>query len=62
MLRQSYTIFLRRAENQPAVAILFYENSDDSDQSDELGETFSEKTDGADYWAFLLFLSALTMS
>lgn len=62
MLRQSYTIFLRRAENQPAVAILFYGNSDDSDESDELGETFSEKTDGADYWAFFLSLSALTMS
>lgn len=62
MLRQSYTIFLRRAENQPAVAILFYGNSDDSDQSDELGETFSEKTDEADYWAFLLSFSALTMS
>lgn len=62
MLRQSYTIFLRRAEYQPKVAILFYGNSDDSDQSDELGETFSEKTDGADYWAFLFSFSALTMS
>lgn len=62
MLRQSYTIFLRRAEYQPKVAILFYGNSDDSDQSDELGETFSEKTDGADYWAFLFSLNALTMS
>lgn len=62
MLRQSYTIFLRRAENQPAVAILFYGNFDDSEQSDELGETFSEKTDEVDYWAFLLSFSALTMS
>lgn len=62
MLRQSYTIFLRRAENQPAVAILFYGNSDDSDRSDELGETFLEKADGADYWVFLFSLSALTMS
>lgn len=62
MLRQSYTIFLRRAENQPAVAILFNGNSDDSDQSDELGETFSEKADEVDYWAFLFSLSALTMS
>lgn len=62
MLRQSYTIFLRRAENQPAVAILFYGNSDDSEQSDELEETSSEKADGADYWAFLLPFSALTMS
>ena len=62
MLRQSYTIFLRRAENQPAVAILFYGNSDDSDRSDELGEIFLETADEADYWAFLLSFSALTMS
>lgn len=44
------------------VAILFYGNSDDSDRSDELGETFLEKADEADYWAFLLSFSALTMS
>ena len=62
MLRQSYTIFLRRAENQPAVAILFCGLSTEEDQSDELGETFSAKTDEADYWAFLLSFSALTMS
>lgn len=62
MLRQSYTIFLRRAENQPAVAILFYGNFDDSEQQDELGETFLETADEVDYWTFLLSFSALTMS
>lgn len=62
MLRQSYTIFLRRAENQPAVAILFYGNFDDSEQQDELGETFLETADEVDYWAFLLSFSVLTIS
>ena len=62
MLRQSYTIFLRRAENQPKVAILFCGLSDEEEQSDESEETFLEKADGADYWAFLFSLSVLTMS
>lgn len=62
MLRQSYTIFLRRAENQPKVVLLFCGLSDEEDQLDELKDVFSEKADEADYWAFLLSFSALTMS